>query len=401
MHQKRWTRKKLFSFSILVCVAIFLLVEILFRLLFWQQMKPFHTTVYVQGSPLQLDDSALVFRNRPFYLDHQRKYQNNENGMRGKPGDVFMPVKDSNDFWVFLFGASAIEGMGSNKDGEWLDITGVTDHGYNENIAFFLERELQQKMPGKKVRVFNAANSGYTIHQSFMRYAAQDADMDWIISMDGQNDPALLGPGQLVMDSVREEWEQNPTNSFPLSVIIPITQHSAFVNRMKQSIFHIKQNRRIREARENGFPRSQYWFSRPQAIRYRSADDSTARALDSFFNALHRFDSTLTARNQKHLLLLQPHIIFRDSSVMTTTERALLNYYAGRPGNASTNGFLRDMRRRFVTEKFSDSTSVQLLDATDTMRIPVFVDYCHFTAQANSVIARMLANHIIEHNQRP
>jgi hypothetical protein len=402
MQPKRWTRKRLLLYAAIVCITIFLLIELVFRIVFWVQTKEYDTSVNIQGNTLQVDDSVLIFRNRPYYLDYQRRFQHNEEGMRSEPGDTKMPPKQPGDFWVFLLGGSAMEGMGSNKDGEWQDITGIEDYAYNETIAYYLQQKLQQAMPGKKVRVFNAANTSFTIEQSFLRYQQLSArfDIDWVISMDGQNNPPLLGKDQRVLDHVRTDWEENPSKKFPLNWIIPITTHSAFVTWLKQNIFHSRQRTRLARARNNDFPRAQYWRNNPgNSLVARTPDDSTRNAVNAFYQQLHHFDSTLTARNQHHLLLLQPHLIFRDTTLLQPTEKALLHYYRNAYGHPAINSFLLQLRAEFPQRYAIDSGTVQLLNETDTLSQQVFVDYCHFTRQTNEFIASLLANHILSRSK--
>ncbi len=361
-------------------------------------MKNFHSSVYIQGNTIQMDDSALVFRNRPFYLDYDRRFQHNEKGMRSQPGDVWMPKKDSNDYWVFFFGASSLEGMGSNKDGEWLDITGVTDYRYNENIAFYLQQYLQEKMPGKKVRVFNAANTSYTIEQSYLRYLQLSGQykMDWVVSMDGQNNPPVLSPGINVLDEVKKDWQQNPSRKFPINLVISLTSHSAFINAFKQFLFHNKQSARLTSNFKNNFPRREYWMkNNSPSLQFKKPDDSTGLAVELFYRQLLQFDSSLTARNQKHLLIVQPHLLFRDTATMNETEKALLNYYRFAYNNPSANTFLTQLREEFPKKVGSSNTSVQLLKQTDTLGSQVFVDYCHFTSTANRFIAQHIMQYIL------
>ncbi len=398
MQKNRWTKKKLFTYSIVVCVLILLFIELLFRILFWVEIKGYNSTVFIQGNTIQMEDSSLVFRNRPFYLDYYRRFQYNEAGMRSKPADTWMPEKDSTDYWVFLFGGSTMEGMGSNKDGEWLDITGVRDYPWNENIAFFLQQLLQEKMPGKKVRVFNAANTSYTIEQSYLRYLQLSSlyKMDWVISMDGQNNPPALAADETVLDIVRKDWQQNPAHQFPLKWILPLTRHSAFVNKLKQTIFHVKQQNRTQKNIDAHYPRAAFWLNATSpALHYKSADEGTDRAVNSFYNQLIQFDSVLTARDQKHLLLVQPHLIFRDSQVMNNTEKALLNYYRQAYNDSAMNSYLLEIRNRFKTKVPNADYTIQLMDDFEHLSQQVFVDYCHFTKEANHLIAENLRQYIL------
>src|SRR4051812_13179917 len=96
----KWSRKKLLSFSMFAILIMFIALEIIFRIAFFFQYKNLHNSVRVQGSPLQISDSILICKNQPFYVDYNRKYQNNEEGMKSAVGDEFIKSKSKDDFWV-------------------------------------------------------------------------------------------------------------------------------------------------------------------------------------------------------------------------------------------------------------------------------------------------------------
>jgi lysophospholipase L1-like esterase len=384
-----WRKRKLFKFSIITIVLMLLLLELVFRIVFAVEYRGYHTSVYVQGNTLQMSDSLLIFKNRPFYLDYYKEYQFNEEGMRSEPGDVFMPEKKPGDFWVFLFGGSAMEGVGSNKDGEWLDITGVTDHPPGTTIAGYLQLLLRDLYPGKKVRVFNAANTGYSIYQSRLRYEqlAKKYQMDWVISMDGENEPALLKQGANIRDSIAQQWNKSPLFDFPLNTIIPITSHSAFVNKIKQLSFNISLSGRLKKNKKNNYPARRKWAGKQWGtLQYADSTAETKYAAQVFLNQLQQFDSLLATRKQQHLLYIQPHISLRDKQRMNETEKALYNYYT-----TSYNNPYNNLLRRMVHQRNLSSPNVRSLDYVHRLNKQVFVDYCHFTADANWFIAFQIA----------
>ena len=393
MQTTNWTRKKLLLFSILVVGAVLLLIEGGFRVWFYFQTKGLHTTLYIQGSSLQMDDSTLLFRNRPFQLDFLQKFQHNEEGMRSAPGDVFMPEKKNNDYWVFLFGASAMEGMGSNKDGEWMDITGRTDYPWNETIAFYLENYLKENIKDRNVRVFNAANTSYTIEQSLKRYEILSAKyrIDYVVTMDGQNEPPLLEANETVFDYLRKDWANRPTKKLPLNWIIPLTQHSAFAYQIKQQSFHRRAEQRLKQ----NSPRRQFWYEQPFAgFNFSDPDKRTEKAIDAYFNMLQTYRNVLENKGQQGLLLLQPHLIFRDSSRMNLTEKAVQHYYGTAYNDPATNSFLRLQRLGWEKIAATGDPYLANMNWADSTAIPVFTDYCHFTPEMNKQVAVFIGEKI-------
>ncbi|MGZ3923608.1 MAG: hypothetical protein ACXVBJ_07540 [Flavisolibacter sp.] len=316
--------------------------------------------------------------------------------MKSAVGDVYVGEKSANDFWVLLTGGSAMEGMGSNKDGEWLDITGITDHPYKQTICFYLQQQLQQQMPNKRVKVFNAASSSYSVYQCFWRYMslAPKLKPDWVISMDGVNEPTDLPDDGSVRDHIDSNWKSFPQFHFPINVIIPITTHSALVNAMKQKLFHAKLDFRLKKANKNGFPTRKKWarFASP-APRFANLTTSLGSAIDSFNTWINRYDSTLNSRRVKHLFLIQPYLNFRDSSLFGEAEKALFHYYNAEYQKPSLHTFLDSLYKQFSHAHYT--SPIFPMTSVDHWPEWVFVDYCHFTDAATRKIADEICRYIL------
>jgi len=393
MASSAWTKRKLIKFSILTCFITLLILEIFSRIVFAIQYRRLHTSLFIQGNTIQMSDSTLVFRNRPLYVNKRIGFQYNEEGMKVKPGDVQMPQKKENDFWVFLFGASAMEGMGSNQDGAWLDITGVEDYPPDQTIAAYLQEILQQNMPGKNVRVFNAANSSFTLQQSRLRYQQLTAKykMDWVISMDGQNEPVSLNFHQTTMKLVQKGWKENPVFHFPLNTLIRLSSHSAFVYELKQLWFNHRRSTRIDNIEDNQHEERAKWSKGNLGPIEVAENKDVDRAIDTFFRQLIVFDSILNSTNQPHKLYVQPHLIYR--GFMNDAEKPLMNYYLYSRNDSLANGFFFGLKDRF-SQTFAKGSSIEMIIA-DTLSFPVFVDYCHLTNQANRYLAQKMATDIL------
>lgn len=398
---KRWSRRKLILYSVITIFFIAILLELIFRVQFYFKYQNLHTNISIQGNTLQIPDSLLVFKNQPFYVDYNKAYQNNEEGMKSAVGDVFIGNKTINDYWVLLTGGSAMEGMGSNKNGKWLDISGVNDHPYNETIAFYLQELLQKQMPEKKVKVFNAANSSFTIYQSYWRYMslADKIKPDFVISMDGVNEPPQLHQNETVRDVLVKDWATYPQFHFPIKYIVPFTRHSTFVNELKQKLFHVKLDFRLKRARENNYPERRKWAdSVTPPIQWAAFTDDIQRANYSFDSWINKYDSILTARHTKHLLLIQPHISFRDTIHLCQAEKALFHYYESTFQNSNLHSFLRILYNQFSLKE--SSSPIFTMTSVHHWEGWVFVDYCHFTDDATKKIAGEIFNYIISNGTR-
>jgi len=397
-----WKKGKLYFYATISVIIFFIFFECLFRIIFSIKNYGFHNTVHIQGNTLQVSDDTLVFKNRAYYLDYKNKYQFNEEGMKSAPGDEFITVKMPQDYWVLLTGASAMEGMGSNRNGDWLDITGIEDHPYNKSISYYLQELLQKGMPDKKIKVFNAAFSSSTIYQSYWRYMllAKKLKPDWVISMDAQNDPSTISPGENTKDMIKQEWELNPQFHYPLKLIIPLTSNSAFINAIKQYLFQAKQNSRLQIAKNNNFPLRHKWaYIYAPPIKIDSLSNNIKRAVDTFSMWLLKYDSTLNSCKQKHLLLLQPHMFLRDTGNLSEVEKAVNHYYRVSYQDSKQHAFLNEVYKRFSV---SDSLHKNIVSMTAVDHWPewIFVDYCHFSDEATLKIAKEIYIYIMSDGQK-
>ncbi|MDR3714806.1 MAG: hypothetical protein P4L51_18475 [Puia sp.] len=359
-----------------------------------------HTSVYIQGGPLQEDDSASVYNNRAYYVDYEKRFQYNEKGMKSACGDFSFPRKKREDLWVLLMGGSAMEGMGSNKNGAWFDITNIPDHPYTENIAFYLQGLLQKKYPSKNVRVFNAAVSGFTINQSYKRYESlsKSCDFDWVISMDGVNECDTLEDSRegLEREYNRKywEWESSSFHRFPMNFIVPITQHSAFFGMLKQELYYIRLRARMHRNETRGFPERKFWLDRKTTPFLMNFED---RRIDnscrSFIREIFHFEDRLRRDGRKYLFLVQPYLPFRNSSMLSAEEQALTHYLEEEKADKYKPFFLKKVYDSIGMISKND-LHIQNMSGVHDWPGWTFVDYCHFTRDANKRIAGELADFI-------
>lgn len=399
MLTKKWIQKKHFFYSIIVWATILSLLEGGFRWWFFSQTRGLNTKLSIQGGTIQTDDSLLIFKNRPYYVDFSGKFQFNEESMKSAPGSFEMPKKNQEDYWIFLFGGSAMEGMGSNKDGEWLNITGQTDYRWDESISYYLQEYLREKLANKNVKVFNAAGSSYTIDQSFLRYKelAKKYQIDFVVSMDGQNDPPFLDPQQSSRQYMEQDWENRPSNKFPANLLLYLTQRSAFIYQIKQQYYKWKVDRKLSKINEDSFPSRKYWQGQKiETIKADQQNEGVKRAVDAYYSTLKTFSSHLDTNRQPHLLLLQPHLLFRKTGLAVGYERALLAYFNKHYNDPIKNSFLIKQQEIWKQENWGKDSTLVNLDFINTYTKEVFVDYCHFTPAINKFMATFIGERILK-----
>lgn len=388
------SRYRKLIFGLLAMVIFIAVVEGVARIAFTLKFKGMNTSLSVQGNSIQASDPVLIFRNRPYYTDFNFDYQNNEEGFKSAPGDYKMPKKTANEFWVFLFGASAMEGMGSNKDGEWLDITGQPDWPHEKTIATKLESELKHQFHNRKIRVFNAANSGFTIWQSLHQYQRlkEKYAIDYVISMDGVNELLVYDTSASLKQSIEEGWAEAPIYHKPLRYVIPITRSLAIAYWPKQILYSSKMKMRLKSAKENNFSQRSYWLKQSGFTHYGDSADIARRTRDTFFFYLKTFDSVLTKDGIPHKLFIQPHLTLKDPQVLSDTEKALLHYYQSSYINKGIyNEYIKLIHESVDS---SETGSISRLGILHRNNFETFVDYCHFTESANDQLAQIFANEI-------
>ena len=393
--KKRLSIWKMMLFSLVPFLAFLLILELGARVICAGRFAKYNTSIAVQGNSRWDRDSLTAWKNREGYLEYDDSSQYNEYGMRVRPGEFKMPVKDKNDFWVFLFGGSAIAGMGSNQDGQWLNITGVPTHSIDDSIDGQLEQVLQKAMPDKKVRVFNAAISAGNIIQSRMNYEKLKAlKPDWIVSMDGVNDLHSLKEGENPYKILFDTWNAHPIYKFPYKEARWLMRNSAMAFLVGEYVFF--KSGIIRNAKNVNQDRKifEYWLDqhKGQKAAQPNPNPDNLRAADSFMRELEKFNHTLKYDGQHYLLLIQPHLSMRNPDKLKDVELAIYHY------RLSTAPFVDPFMNvvyKDVREKYSADKHVVPMDAMHGWDNWVFVDYCHFSKEANTKIAGGIADFIL------
>lgn len=393
---KRLGQGKKIVFALIPLLIFLLVTELVCRWIVFNQLSPYHTDFGVQAN-LRVEEYPLtIWGNRRFYLNPGLGFQYNEYGMRAMPGDVYMPVKGDNDFWVFLFGGSAIAGGGSNINGGFIKITGAEESSFSEGIDGFLQAELQASMPDKNVKVFNAAVFVQSVVQSRLNYErVRHLNPDWVISMDGYND--FLPSKVPIIDQYVSMWRRHPVNLSPYRQIRWLTEKSAALFLLAEYIYY--RTDLIRPAVGTGpDPQQvQYWLLQSGQVASRSSDISPdiVTSADKFFSNVLLFNSILEFYGQKHLLLIQPALILRDNSRMPDVERAAFNLLINPSKGFEVNNAFMEYLYGNIPESIVNSDAISPMPAVHDWEGWVFLDYCHFSVAANQRIADGIAKFIL------
>ena len=391
------------SFQILVVIVFFIVIELGARVITYFKFDKYSTSISTQGNSRWCSHDSTVWMNRPGYLEYDKSSQYNEYGFRVKPGEFKMSKKKENDFWVFLFGGSAVAGMGSNQNGDWIKITGVATHPPENSIDGKLEKILQNKLKTKKVKVFNAAVASHTIFQSMRNYnRLKTLKPDWVVSMDGVNDPKKIDVDQkntsIFLDS---SWKSHPINNYPFKYFRKILSKSAFFCLIGEyllfetGIIKTKKNSTADSSIINKWTNSGEQKFDLNNFNKRSPEEKNA--LNIFIANMKAFNDQLLRDKQKYILLIQPHLTLRNrDSIKNNQEIAAYNYQyhiIDKP-----HSLLYDLHK-YSDSIFKEEINIKSMKNLHNSKKWIFVDYCHFTVDANQMIAEDIARLILSKNK--
>ena len=377
--------KKIF-YWIIFTVCIVVAIELLVRIGCFVYFNKYSTTFSTQAQGMWQSDSLLVWDNRPSYLFYDNSGQYNECGMRTNPGDVEMPVKQPGETWILLSGGSAMAGNGSNRNGEWLALTGVPDHAKATSIDGYLE-EILNRNKDKKYRVFNSSVAGHAAWQAFekAKKLSRAYPFDWVISMDGANEPKIIPEGKTSRFLTEELWKVHPTKTPPLSDQISWMENSALVFCLFRWKYAMNESGKAENNEKALHDKQMEYFALKGKVKYLRDENVVSSGLLSFQKTVLEEDAFFESKKIRHCHFIQPHLSLRNTNVLDSVEQSVFNYYCTVQNDTNNTLF------RSVNElKFTSPTIVSLKPMHD-LPYWVFVDYCHFTNKANLYIAQKIA----------
>ncbi|MBP6392085.1 MAG: SGNH/GDSL hydrolase family protein [Flavobacteriales bacterium] len=307
----------------------------------------------------------------------------NANGFRRRE-DV--PVKKpAGTIRIFFMGGSAAHGISSASPYPIVHVR------MDETVDAHLERILRTSIPGQRVEVINAAVTGYHVfqHTEYLMSELLAYDPDMVIFFDGANDHYINNPDYRYMTDLRHQFWK------------PLLQEPSMRSVWFQFAFWM--------AKCSGAFRGyvSWWMTmeaqremeRVDLIRWdlgpaASIAAHRTAAHDQFLRAIETNLFLLRREGVKAVLCLQPMLVLRDTTLLSSAERAFLR----RDVNVQTLYPTVIEELRGVATKWN----VPLVDMNPSFNNPAFkgqqllIDYCHLNSAGGEVCARTLAP-VVQH----
>lgn len=375
--------------NIAAVAALFAIAEIAARAIQFHRFGP------NSQRPRELRDRYAAWRNNPGFGDIFTHH--NSQGFRR---DRETPLeKPPNTVRIFLLGGSVAYGAG----GIYTDIDDRPPPRDNETIDYYLEKELNARLPSRHWEVINAGVRGYRLHQDLARLVSLVLRFhpDYVVSIDGRNDmdailedpehtdpylstgvdpefDLLANPASL--GSIREfaaTWLRNDS-------VLAHTVHEWMAERARMRYLNRRQI-------AGGLKKPVRWedLTPPEQLRYRES----ASRLDSYTRVVRQMHAILAVERVADLFVLQPELLLTRKP-LAGTEPRLEEMTRRREGNSYVYGFTA-LYPRLAAALTDDARlgGYHFLDATgafDNMHSQAFTDFCHLTPEGNHAVAERI-----------
>ena len=342
--------------------------------------------------PRELRDRYAGWRSNPDFSD--TFIHHNSEGFRR---DRETPLEKPPDtVRIFLMGGSVAYGT----EGIYDELDNRPPPRNNETIDYYLETELNARLPSRHWEVINAAVPGYRLHQDLARLLSVVLryQPDYIVSLDGANDmgPLLKAPPHYDPYLI-PEWTPgfdqlaNPASlgSIRMFASTWLRNNSVLVRAIQDWMARRAQLRSARrDALIGTLKNSVRWedLTSAQQTQYRIS----ASQLDSYVRQVRQINAVLAVDHVRGLFVLQPELVLTHKP-LAADEHRLDELTRRHQGNLYVYG-MTSLYPQLAAELTADAAArgygfLDLTDAFDTMRAQAFTDLCHLTPDANRVIA--------------
>jgi hypothetical protein len=345
------------------------------------------------------------------------EYANNA-GFRD-PRDITVE-KPKDEFRIFLLGGSTAYGLGSV--GEAAPLTNYYSLPFYETLGHMLEMILNATVtvPGKKIRVYNAAVWGYAYQHHLMRYMAKlrRYNPDLVISLDGANEIApvcklsddwdYFREGQF-NDILREMYAYNRTGlvSYLTLWLKNNTYLMTFLWGGKDAFTELHHGLPTGSGTADELPGDSPNFELtsvgPKATGVTPATEVAEKSsladrnVSTVVRVVEDLHSVLENDGVPHMFVLQPWL-YLSKKKLTQQEKTLASLEGARLyyGVPSDKMYALLVNRIVESARQKGYFLVDFSSYFDDVSEWVFTDWCHLTSGANYVIAKELANLVKE-----
>jgi hypothetical protein len=313
-------------------------------------------------------------------------------------------AKPADEYRIFLTGGSTAFGLGAS--GQAGPVTHYYYLEHRETIAHMLERILNATapIPGKKIRVYNAAVWGYSYQHLLFRYLTKlrRYKPDMIVSLDGVNEIGAVS----VPDKDWDYFRQGQYNRILRQVF-----SYDFAGLRAYTALWFKNNTflmtlwwkgispfdaigmRMHEGAPVGPEQTDSSSGMSREERSRILQDNVSTVV----KVVEDYHSALENDGVRHIFALQP-LLYLSKKPRHDWEKQVEpigdhNQYFDAPA-ADTYAYMRDQIAESARRK--QYFLVDFTEYFDDTSEWVFTDWCHLTAGANFVMAKALANVIKE-----
>ena len=374
------------TLSLTVILLVFL--ELAFRVGTFIYYIPYGTSFDNQVMGMWRSDSALIWDFQPNYCFHDKSASVNEIGCRSELGEVEMPQKQKGETWILLSGGSAMLGTGARKDADYYAIAQIDDHPKATSIDGYLEEFLNRSGKGK-FRVFNCAVSGYSSWQAFQKVQGIIAKypMDWVISMDGQNDPPYIPEGKTARSIMEDYWSDFLKSKHPFVNQFIWMKRSALIFCTLKAKYNIGESFKEEPDRDQIIAK---WNALAKDVAFLPEVQAIDKGIQTFKESLSNESKWLEGKGIQHMHYIQPHLSLRNKAKMAPLEKTIYNYYSNLKKD-TLSSFMKSIHEiEWHDEK------IATLEEVHELPFWVFTDYCHLTKEANKYIAERMGTMILE-----
>lgn len=389
------SRKKYF-FIFFLLIFILFAIETLFFFKFKEEFGKLGCSLKDITKGGFQDSPYSVYESVPNRVDLEAKYRLNNYGFRNE-NDI--KPKEDDEIRIFILGSSAALGYASAN--QFRRITGAYEYPSKFTIAGFLEQKLSLAYPNNKIKVFNAAVSGFTVNLEYNLYMGtiRGLNPDLIILIDGYNDAffpfkvPLFYRGDLDRKSyLRYEYKK------------PMFRMTMFFCSKSYTIFYLTSYFIPKFSYNKDFfekcLRMNIEVDRKKITEIsKQYSKNICRAIDDTI-ARYKFFKQACLIDGIHILYC-PQPILTLKTNKTNTEKACYNYLISLKSTAEEQIPFFDLYELYLNKfedwaEKADVSYINLQKEINKTNKQIFVDYCHFSRYGNDYIADLLNNKIIE-----